>query len=378
MKTSEAKTMKSASSTSGAGRSQFVTLSLQLPAGIAIAALLLGAAGPPASALPLRAAESFLLACAAQDGRGDVCDERRIQGTGLEFTFGTFTGGSPNVGAMGTATAETSGGQGGLRPMATASGSALGGGVDLFDRVQNGGDALAILTYEVAIVELIAPPVFTPLVPIEARIRAETSAFASPTAGGSDARARADITLLRMDPPDTRFIRFEQFTAEDFSDPSREFFPDSLDETVDILVTRDTVLEFSLNALANTFADPSSVPRAELRALARAVADPVLSFDQAAFDAMAAAQGFPTFNLADHFRFELSPLLFTGLEPPPTSGVPSPSTIVLTSLGAGGLVLLHGLHHRWLATGRRLLRRVTRARWARRRVHCAHAHGCLI
>ena len=336
--------MKSTFSISGAGRSRFVTLSLQLPAGIAIAALLLGAAGSPAYALPLRAAESFLLACAAQDGRGDLCSEQRIQGTGREFRFGTFTGGFPNVGAMGTATAETSGGQAGLRPTAIASGSALGGGVDLFDRVQNGGGAQAILTYEVAIVELIAPPVFTPLVPIEARIRAETSAFASPTAGGSEASARADITLLRMDPPDTRFIRFEQFTAEDFSDPSREFFTDSLDETVDILVTRDTVLEFSLNALANTFADPSSVPRAELRALARAVADPVLSFDQAAFDAMAAAQGFPTFNLADHFRFEFSPLLSTqGPEPPPPSGVPGPSTIVLTSLGAGGLVLLHGL-----------------------------------
>jgi hypothetical protein len=193
--------MKSAPSTSGAGRSQFVTLSLQLPAGIAIAALLLGAAGPPAYALPLRAAESFLLACAAQDGRGDTCGERRIQGTGREFRFGTFTGGFPNVGAMGTATAETSGGQGGLRPMATVSGSALGGGVDLFDRVQNQGSARAILTYEVAIGELLPPPVFTPVVPIEARIRAETSAFASPTAGGSDAAARAVITLLRMIPP---------------------------------------------------------------------------------------------------------------------------------------------------------------------------------
>jgi hypothetical protein len=108
------------------------------------------------------------------------------------------------------------------------------------------------------------------------------------------------------------------------------------------------VLEFSLDAFAQTLADPDIVPRAELRALARAVADPVLSFDQAAFDAMAAAQGFPIFNLADNFRFEFSPMLFTqGPEPPPTSGVPSPSTIALTSLSAGGLVLLHGLRHRW-------------------------------
>ncbi|MCI0547661.1 MAG: hypothetical protein L0027_10300, partial [Candidatus Rokubacteria bacterium] len=89
--------------------------------------------------------------------------------------------------------------------------------------------------------------------------------------------------------------------------------------------------------------------------------------DQAAFDTMAAAGGFPTFSLADHFRFEFSPLLLTDApEPPPGPGpgpspVSSPSAIALASLGAGGLVLAHCLRQR---------RTVARPVSCVRRLHC--------
>jgi hypothetical protein len=84
-------------------------------------------------------------------------------------------------------------------------------------------------------------------------------------------------------------------------------------------------------------------PSLSAGARARAIADPVFSFDQAAFDEFAERQGFATFDLTDYFRFEFSPL---GVEDPPLSSVPQPWTLVLTSLGAGGLALLQGFGQR--------------------------------
>ncbi len=61
-----------------------------------------------------------------------------------------------------------------------------------------------------------------------------------------------------------------------------------------------------------------------------ATADPTFSFDQSAFDAYAAQQGFPTFPLDQYLEFEFSPNLY-GL------GVPEPSSALLM-LSASGVL----------------------------------------
>lgn len=59
-----------------------------------------------------------------------------------------------------------------------------------------------------------------------------------------------------------------------------------------------------------------------------ATADPILTFDQVTFDAQNAAQGLPTFTLADYFFFERSPNFADGDGGPPTI-IPEPSTSIL-------------------------------------------------
>jgi len=63
---------------------------------------------------------------------------------------------------------------------------------------------------------------------------------------------------------------------------------------------------------------------------AGALADPQFAFDQTRFDALAAADGFPTFPLDQYFTFVFSPDLQVGGTP---AAVPEPSTIALLLCG---------------------------------------------
>ena len=69
-------------------------------------------------------------------------------------------------------------------------------------------------------------------------------------------------------------------------------------------------------------------------ARARAYMDPVFSFNQGAFDAMALAAGFPTFDLSRHYAFEFSEGVLPG---PVLTPVPEPESLLLL---AAGLALL--------------------------------------
>jgi hypothetical protein len=90
----------------------------------------------------------------------------------------------------------------------------------------------------------------------------------------------------------------------------------------------------------------------------RAFVDPLITFDQQSFDALAAARGVPSVPLDEFFRIDFSP----GLDRlPPFGAVPEPSTWVLLIAG-GGLIGL-----RMLGRGR-----VASARHARIR---REAHG---
>ena len=59
-------------------------------------------------------------------------------------------------------------------------------------------------------------------------------------------------------------------------------------------------------------------------------ADPTFTFDQEAFDAINAAQGLPSFHLADFFEFQFSPNVNVPPEPSPT---PEPGTLALLLIG---------------------------------------------
>jgi hypothetical protein len=84
-------------------------------------------------------------------------------------------------------------------------------------------------------------------------------------------------------------------------------------------------------------------------AAARALVDPVFSFNQEAFDEFARTKGFPTFGLTQFHAFEFSP----GVTPPvpgPTSPVPEPSSVAL--IVAGVLVVAAYKRNRLLARSR--------------------------
>ncbi len=103
----------------------------------------------------------------------------------------------------------------------------------------------------------------------------------------------------------------------------------SFNRSVTVDLAPDTYLTNNLSATANSShtLDPSIASMTS----SQAEADPVYSFDQAAFDVYAAQQGQPTFLLTDFFDFEFSEGIGNTL--------PEPGSFGLVLLGTGAFTI---------------------------------------
>jgi hypothetical protein len=106
--------------------------------------------------------------------------------------------------------------------------------------------------------------------------------------------------------------------SQDFPNPNPSF-----NRTVVLMRAPDSLLRIVLQAAAQAFdtlGDPINFGAPVLSS--KALADPVFSFDQAAFDLYAAEAGQPTFDLNLHYAFEFSSGIGNG------NSVPDPGTLV--------------------------------------------------
>jgi hypothetical protein len=203
--------------------------------------------------------------------------------------------------------------------------------------------AEAAIRFQVQVGELRPPPfplnasqwVGFPSVIMDSFVLAEAERTGGPDFA-SGARARASVNIGATSPNQAAAVAFREDDHEVVSNLDQEF----------LFMSPDSVLSVTLRA--STGANASVVGGSNgalVSARATAIADPVFSFNQQGFEEFAQSQGFPAFNLADFYGFVFSPM---GVPEPPPGGepVPAPWTLMLTSLGAGGLALLHSLRKR--------------------------------
>lgn len=281
---------------------------------IAVAIVAVGAAVPRAIAQALMPAPSNLVASAFDEGVS-VGDARMILGTGSADIRGT------NRNAFGafapaSASARTSGPAEAASALATADAFARGG--DGRGNIFNHGSAFASLSYGAAIRETLLPPVNLRALgirlPVDIRVRGRVF-VTEEGAGGQVSQARVFVLVGSQ----TRQIPF--------FDPNGNLIF-SFDEVFQPLIAPDEEFPFILQAHVSVSAfagEEISGLEPDAAASALAFADPVLSFNQAGFDTIAAANGFPTFTLTDFYRFEFSPF------------IPEPSSLALLLL-AGALL----------------------------------------
>ena len=226
---------------------------------------------------------------------------------------------------------------GGARPEARASAF---GNIDavLDPRTGNyqGGKAearsLTILVYIARIAELLEPPVAIPrdalplTLPITVEVRANVSATANDVGSSALATARAIVAgflafdLVAFDSPGCTLITCEGVIGEG---KTRNFdFTFFAGQEIGVL------LEARAAVVAGAGGDVATG-----KAEARAVVDPLFSFDQAAFDEIARERGFSTFDLTEYFAFEFSPGFAPG-DSAPSTPVSAPSSAALIAAGA--------------------------------------------
>jgi len=172
--------------------------------------------------------------------------------------------------------------------------------------------ASARLDYRLLLYQLAPPPIPLAFVPGRVHVRAWASASALGDPLNNVAYANAAVTISNALPVFVEALGSEGSARQD------------ADQSLEVLYVPGVAVDVRLRGGATTSSGTTLGGPAAPSAIASAFADPVFSFDQEAFDAIARDQGFATFDLSAFFAFEQSSF---------AAPVPEPSSMVLMLAG---------------------------------------------
>lgn len=184
----------------------------------------------------------------------------------------------------------------------------------------------ATLDYQLLLYQLAPPPIPLAVVPGRVQVQAWASATALGDPASNAGYSSAAVTIDGAPPTFVEALGSEGSSRQDF------------DQSLTVFYVPGTPLDVRLRAGATAHSGLNLGGPTATNARAAAFADPIFSLDQAAFDDMAAEQGFATFDLGSYFAFEQSAL----------APVPEPASVVLM---LAGMALLAGAYRRRQAGG---------------------------
>lgn len=207
-----------------------------------------------------------------------------------------------------------------------STGAILGGGYPSY--------ASAALEYDYYLEQTATPPVsLPPSLAFPVVIDAMVDAFAtiSGASFSNAAFARAYLVIGNYSSP--RAVAHA---------PDRSFARDTHRVSYGTSLEIGQVLDVLLFAEARSVASAGPDPPINVFSHAMAIADPVIQFDQAAFDQIAIMHGFETFDLNDYFAIRYSP----GVGPGAVSAIPEPGPAAMVLLALGTLAVFARSKHR--------------------------------